>query len=43
MAERQPKGMMCQPAVIRPAVIFQPCRMSGVLVQVARADVVVLA
>ena len=43
MSQGQPKGGMYQPAVVGAAVIFHPSRMGGVLVQVARADVVVLA
>jgi hypothetical protein len=41
--ERQAKSMVHQFPVAHPAMIFRPCGLSGVLVEVTGADVVVLA
>jgi hypothetical protein len=43
MSERQPKGAARQSTVVQASVILKPRRMRGVLVQILRTDVVVLA
>jgi len=42
MRQRQPKGTAGERSIVRPAVILAPCRMGRVLVEILRADVVVL-
>jgi hypothetical protein len=43
MAERWSQGAICRCVVAQPAVILQPSRMVGVLIEVTRADVMLLA
>ena len=43
VSERRAKRAMRESAVVEAAMIFKPCRMSGILVKVASADVMVLA
>ena len=43
MPQREPKRAVRQRAVVQPAMIFKPSGVVRVLVEVLRADVVVLA
>ena len=43
VSHRQPQHLVASRAVVHPPMIFQPSCMSRVLVQIARADIVVLA
>lgn len=43
MSHGEAKRPLAQRAIVEPAVVFDPSRMASVLVEVLRADVVVLA